>query len=55
MGCANAINRATMAAEKRDLIVPRELRGSEVDTSVGAVVRHRQEQVITLPIDISGG
>jgi type IV pilus biogenesis protein CpaD/CtpE len=55
IGCANAINRATMAADKRDLIVPRELVGSEAGVSADAVIRHRQEKVITLPIDVSGG
>jgi type IV pilus biogenesis protein CpaD/CtpE len=55
IGCANAINRATMAAEKRDLVVPRELKGSEAGVSADAVIRHRQEKVITLPIDVSGG
>jgi type IV pilus biogenesis protein CpaD/CtpE len=55
IGCSNAINLATMAHDKRDLIVPRELRGSESGAAASAVIRHREEKVITLPIDVSGG
>jgi type IV pilus biogenesis protein CpaD/CtpE len=55
IGCSNAINLATMAHEKRDLFVPRELKGSESGVSAGAVLRHREEKVITLPIEVSGG
>lgn len=55
LGCSNAINLATMAHDKRDLIVPRELKGSESGVSAGAVLRHREEKVITLPIEVSGG
>jgi type IV pilus biogenesis protein CpaD/CtpE len=55
LGCSNAVNRAEMAAEKRDLIVPRELRGSESGVAAAAVQRHREGKVITLPIGVSGG
>jgi type IV pilus biogenesis protein CpaD/CtpE len=53
-GCANAVNVASMAAEKRDLVAPRELRGSEVMTSVGAIERHRAGDVKFTPLDSSG-
>jgi type IV pilus biogenesis protein CpaD/CtpE len=56
LGCSNAINRATMAADKRDLIAPAgALKGSEGNVSAAAVLRHRQGKVITLPININGG
>jgi type IV pilus biogenesis protein CpaD/CtpE len=55
LGCANAINRAEMAANKRDLIEPGELRGSEGGVAAAAVLRHREGKVITLPIAVSGG
>jgi type IV pilus biogenesis protein CpaD/CtpE len=56
IGCSNAVNRATMAAEKRDLIAPAgALKGSESGVSAAAVQRHREGKVITLPIEVSGG
>jgi type IV pilus biogenesis protein CpaD/CtpE len=56
IGCSNAINLATMAAEKRDLIAPAgALKGSESGVSAAAVLRHREGKVITLPINTSGG
>jgi type IV pilus biogenesis protein CpaD/CtpE len=55
LGCANAVNIAEMAAEKRDLIVPGELRGSESGVSAAAVQRHREGKVITLPVNVNGG
>jgi type IV pilus biogenesis protein CpaD/CtpE len=55
IGCSNAVNIAEMAVNKRGLIEPGELRGSESGVSAGAVQRHREGKVITLPINISGG
>jgi type IV pilus biogenesis protein CpaD/CtpE len=54
-GCANGINMAEMAYEKRDLIAPRELHGSEAGIAAAAEQRHRAGKVITLPIDVNGG
>jgi type IV pilus biogenesis protein CpaD/CtpE len=54
-GCANAINVAEMAHEKRDLIAPRELHGSEAGIAAAAEQRHRAGKVLTLPIDVNGG
>jgi type IV pilus biogenesis protein CpaD/CtpE len=55
LGCSNAVNLAEMAANKRELIEPGELRGSESGISAAAVLRHREGKVITLPIDVNGG
>jgi type IV pilus biogenesis protein CpaD/CtpE len=54
-GCSNAVNVAEMAYEKRDLIAPRELRGSEAGIAAAAEQRHRAGKVLTLPIDVNGG
>ena len=43
--CTNALNRAEMAANPRDLISPRELRGSEAIASIGAIERYRADRV----------
>ncbi len=55
IGCANAVNVAEMAANKRDLIEPRELKGSEGVTSVAAIQRHREGKVITTPLNVTSG
>lgn len=56
LGCANAINVATMAVDKRDLMAPAHaLEGSEAGASAAAVERHRAGKVRTLPININGG
>jgi type IV pilus biogenesis protein CpaD/CtpE len=55
LGCSNAVNRAEMAVNKRELIEPGALRGSESGVSAAAVQRHRAGKVITLPIGIAGG
>ena len=56
IGCSNQINLASMAADKRDPIAPRrELKGSEVATSVGAVLRHRNGQVKVVPLGSTTG
>jgi type IV pilus biogenesis protein CpaD/CtpE len=51
IGCSNAVNLASMAVDKRDPIAPhRELQGSEVAASVGAVLRYRNGQVKVVPL-----
>ncbi len=55
IGCANATNLAYQAAELRDLTDPRILHGSEGVTSVGAIERHREGKVITVPLDVNVG
>lgn len=55
-GCANPVNIATMAAEKRDLTAPRRLQGSDAVASVAAVERYREGAVIFTPLDsVSSG
>jgi type IV pilus biogenesis protein CpaD/CtpE len=56
IGCSNQINLASMAADKRDPIAPvRELKGSEVATSVGAVLRYRNREVKVVPLGSTTG
>jgi type IV pilus biogenesis protein CpaD/CtpE len=56
IGCSNQVNLASMAADKRDPIAPhRELEGSEVATSVGATIRHRNGQVKVVPLGSTTG
>jgi hypothetical protein len=50
-GCANAVNVAEMAAEKSDLIAPRQLKGSDAVTSVRAVERYRMGDVTIAPLE----
>jgi type IV pilus biogenesis protein CpaD/CtpE len=54
LGCSNAINRATMAAEKRDLIAPGELSGPDGGASAAAVGRYREGKVTIKPLDSTG-
>jgi type IV pilus biogenesis protein CpaD/CtpE len=52
IGCANAINRATMAANKRDLVAPTGTLGPvNAGIAADAVQRERDGKVITLPIE----
>ena len=44
-GCSNALNLANMAARPRDLITPRELRGSEANAAGAAVERYRLDEI----------
>ena len=55
IGCANATNRATMAAEVRDLVAPRRFGGSDAVPSAAAVQRQREGKVITAPLGSSTG
>lgn len=56
LGCSNAINRATMAANKRDVVAPTGVLGpSDAGVDAAAVKRYRDGKVITLPIAIAGG
>ena len=56
LGCSNAINRATMAADKRDVVAPLgTLPPSGAGVNAKAVQRYRDGKVITLPISVSGG
>ncbi len=50
LGCSNEINRATMAANKRDLIVPGELGGPDGGASEAAVQRYREGKVLLAPL-----
>ena len=54
LGCTNAMNRATMAAEKRDLIAPGELSGPDGGASAAAVGRYREGKVTIKPLDSTG-
>jgi type IV pilus biogenesis protein CpaD/CtpE len=54
IGCTNAMNRATMAAEKRDLIAPGELSGPDGGASAAAVGRYREGKVTIKPLDSTG-
>lgn len=54
IGCSNAVNRATMAANKRDVVAPPgSLPPSDADREAAAVERLREGMVITLPIGTS--
>ncbi len=54
--CANPVNIATMAAEKRDLTAPRRLEGSDAFASVRAVQRYRVGEVTVDPLEsVSSG
>ncbi len=56
IGCANAVNRATMAANKRDVVAPAgTLAPSDAGVDAAAVKRYRDGKVITLPIGVVGG
>ena len=56
IGCSNAINRATMAANKRDVVAPTGVLGpSDAGVDAKAVQRYRDGKVITLPISVAGG
>jgi type IV pilus biogenesis protein CpaD/CtpE len=56
IGCSNAVNRATMAADKRDVVAPRgTLPPSNAGVDAAAVERYRDGKVITLPISVIGG
>jgi type IV pilus biogenesis protein CpaD/CtpE len=54
LGCTNAMNRATMAAEKRDLIAPGALAGPDGGVSAAAVGRYREGKVTVAPLDSTG-
>ncbi len=51
MGCANAANLATQAADLRDLTAPRRLEGSDAFPSIAAVDRYRKGEVKITPLD----
>lgn len=54
IGCSNEVNRATMAANKRDVVAPLgKLPPSDADIDIRAVERLRAGKVITLPIGVS--
>ncbi len=53
IGCANAFNRATMAASPRDLIAPRSFGGTDATVAANAVQRLREGKVIVAPLQIS--
>jgi type IV pilus biogenesis protein CpaD/CtpE len=56
LGCSNAVNRATMAANKRDVVAPTGTLGpSDAGVDAAAVQRYRDGKVITLPIGVIGG
>ncbi len=56
IGCSNAVNRATMAANKRDVVAPTGRLGpSDAGVDAAAVQRYRDGKVITLPIGVVGG
>lgn len=55
IGCANAINLATMAASPRDLMAPREFGGSDAVSVGEALVRLQQDKVKTTPLDMASG
>lgn len=56
LGCSNAINRATMAANKRDVVAPVGVLGpADAGVAAKAVERYRTGKVITLPIAVTGG
>lgn len=55
IGCSNAFNRATMAAEKRDLIAPGTLAGSDGVTSGAAVKRYEEGKVNVIPLQSTTG
>jgi len=50
LGCANAVNVATMTVDKRDLSAPRVLGGSDDGGSVRAVERYRADAVKFTPL-----
>jgi type IV pilus biogenesis protein CpaD/CtpE len=54
LGCTNAMNRAAMAADKRDLIAPGALSGPDGGTSAAAVGRYREGKVTVAPLDSTG-
>ena len=49
MGCSNAVNLANMAAERRDLVAPRQLKPMDARTSVAAMERYTSGQLIPPP------
>lgn len=51
LGCANAVNLAEMAAEKRDLTAPRAFDKSDPTADVAAVGRYRAGAVEFTPLD----
>lgn len=53
IGCANAINLATMASSPRDLMAPRDFGGSDTMSVAAAVDRLRRDKVKTTPLDMS--
>lgn len=54
IGCSNAVNRATMAANKRDVVAPLGVLGpSDAEREAAAVNRLREGKVVTLPIGVS--
>lgn len=53
IGCANAINLATMAASPRDLMAPRDFEGGNAVSVADAVRRLEQDKVKTTPLDMS--
>lgn len=56
IGCANAVNRATMAADKRDVVAPAGTLGpSNAGVDAAAVKRYRDGKVIALPVGAVGG
>ena len=55
IGCSNAFNRATMAANKGDLITPRTYRGADGTVSAAAVQRYREDKVKVIPLESTTG
>ena len=51
IGCSNAFNRATMAANKGDLITPRTFRGPDGVTSAAAIQRYHEDKVKVIPLE----
>jgi type IV pilus biogenesis protein CpaD/CtpE len=56
MGCTNAVNLASQAADLRDLTAPRRLEGSDAVVGVSAVERYRRGEVTVQPLEtVSSG
>lgn len=54
MGCTNALNRANMAAELRDLTAPRVLSDGRAVTDVAAIKRYQDGTLRDVPFSLSG-
>jgi type IV pilus biogenesis protein CpaD/CtpE len=56
LGCANAVNLAFMAADRKDLVRPRVLGPSDGATSSAAVIRYRTDTIkMPPPVGMSSG